>query len=49
MNYEIVTFPGILNQPDTEHVVITREDGSLESFPVDETNARYVQFLEEIA
>ena len=30
-----------------ESVIIEREDGSFESFPVDETNPRYLQFLEE--
>lgn len=29
------------------HVVITREDGSSESFPVDENNERYQQWVAE--
>ena len=49
MNYEIITIPGFMDTPDTEHVIITREDGSQESFPVDENNPRYVQFLEGIS
>ena len=47
MNYEIITTEFI--DETFEHVIITREDGSFESFPVDETNPRYVQFLKEIA
>ena len=31
-----------------EHVIIDREDGSFESFPVDENNPRYQQFKAEI-
>lgn len=45
MNYEIITIESISGTQD--HVIITREDGSFESFPVDETNPRYQQFLEE--
>ena len=30
-----------------EHIQIEREDGSFESFPVDENNPRYQQFLAE--
>ena len=47
MEYEIITVESIGG--DSEHVVITREDGSFESFPVDESNPRYIQFLEETA
>jgi len=47
MNYKIVTISAGFNYPASEHVIITREDGSFESFPVDETNTRYIQFLEE--
>lgn len=46
MNYEIVTFESI-NGPQ-DHVIITREDGSFESFPVDENNPRYQEFLSEL-
>lgn len=45
MNYEIITIE--VMGASQEHVIITREDGSFESFPVDETNPRYIQFLEE--
>ena len=46
MNYEIIT---IESMGDTqEHVIITREDGSFESFPVDENNPRYQEFLSEL-
>lgn len=48
MNYEIITVPGNLNSPDSDHVFITYEDGSFKSFPVDETNPEYVAFLVEI-
>lgn len=47
MKYEIITVAGVLGAADSEHVIVTREDESLESFPVDETNPRYIQFLEE--
>lgn len=47
MDYKIITIPGVLGQPEFEHVLISREDGSFESFPTDETNPRYLQFLEE--
>ena len=43
MNYEIVTIDSLGGSQD--HVIITREDCSFESFPVDETNPRYQQFL----
>lgn len=45
MNYKIIS----IETPESvrEHVIIAREDGSFESFPVDETNPRYIQFLEE--
>lgn len=45
MDYEIVTVESF--GAAQEHVIISREDGSFESFPVDETNPRYIQFLEE--
>lgn len=46
MNYEIIT---IESMGDTqEHVIIAREDGSFESFPVDKSNPRYIQFLAEL-
>ena len=49
MNYEIITIPGIVkDQPDTRHIIITREDGSFESFPAHENNPRYIQFLAEL-
>lgn len=43
MNYEIITVEQ--NGESFNHVVITREDNSQESFPVDENNSRYQQFL----
>lgn len=46
MNYEIITVES-MNGPQ-EHVIITREDGSFESFPADENNPRYQQFLEQL-
>ena len=30
-----------------ESVIVERENGSFESFPVDENNPRYIQFLAE--
>lgn len=45
MDYKIVTTESM--GQEFEHVIITREDGSFESFPVDESNPRYIQFLEE--
>ena len=47
MKYQTVTTEsfGI----EQSHIIIEREDGSFESFPVDETNPRYIQFLEETA
>lgn len=43
MNYEIITIESMFGPQ--EHVSITREDGSIESFPVDENNPRYQQFI----
>ena len=45
MNYEIVTVESISGESD--HVVISRDDGSFETFPADENNPRYIQFLAE--
>jgi hypothetical protein len=45
MNYEIITVE--LMGETYEHVQIDRGDGSFESFPVDEKNPRYIQFLAE--
>lgn len=47
MDYEIITTESM--GQIFEHIIIAREDGSFESFPVDETNPRYLQFLEEQA
>lgn len=46
MKYEIikVDFMGI----EQEHVLLDNENGSIESFPVDESNSRYQQFLAEL-
>ena len=47
MNYEIfesTDYSGI----KTSMVNIFNEDGSVECFPVDETNPRYIQFLAEL-
>lgn len=45
MNYEIIQ----VNDGETTsaYVVITRDDGSKESFPADEDNPRYQQWLAE--
>ena len=47
MEYEIITHTNTVDDVTTSHVIISREDGSFESFPVDEANPRYIQFLEE--
>lgn len=50
MKYEIVGMPSpSADLPDVDVVIIHREDGSTESFPADEENPRYIQFLEETA
>ena len=46
MNYKIITVETFDSKQ--EHVVISRKDGSFESFPVDENNLRYQQFLQEL-
>lgn len=45
MNYKIIEteFMG----ESQKHVIVYRGDGSLESFPVDETNPRFQQWLAE--
>lgn len=45
MNYEIVESEsfGVI----TRHVIIDRGDGSFESFPVDEDNPRYQEWVAE--
>ena len=47
MKYEIVETQIPDEATYSSIVIIYREDGSIESFPVDESNPRYVQFLEE--
>ena len=46
MKYEIIEVDVI--GAVQEHILIDREDGSFESFPVDENNPRYQQFLAEL-
>lgn len=48
MNYEIITVPGTLNSPESQHVIIRYEDESFKTFPVDDTNPEYVAFISEI-
>lgn len=45
MNYQIIQIQnmGMIQQ----HIIIDRGDGSFESFPVDENNPRYQQWLLE--
>lgn len=43
MKYEIISIESM--GEIFKHVIIAREDGSFESFPVDEANARYQQYL----
>lgn len=45
MNYTIETFESI--HGEVQNVVVEREDGSFESFPVDKNNPRYIAFLAE--
>lgn len=33
----------------TKHIIIERDDGSFVSFPADESNPNYQQFLEDLA
>lgn len=47
MKYKIIKIEVPIQNAPQEHVVIEREDGSFETFPVDESNPRYIQFLEE--
>lgn len=49
MNYEIITTEGTLSAPSGQHIIIRYDDGSFETFPVDESNPRYLRFLEETA
>lgn len=46
MNYEIITIETL--EGIQEHILIAREDGSFESFRVDEDNPRYQSFLIEL-
>ena len=47
MKYEIIIID-FFDAPSKEHIQIAHEDGSFESFPVDESNPRYQQFLAEL-
>lgn len=48
MNYTIVESTDPLNADiKYENVLIDNGDGSFESFPVDENNPRYIQWLAE--
>lgn len=47
MKYLIITVE-TMNGAE-KHIQIEREDGSFESFPVDENNPRYVQFQADLA
>lgn len=48
MKYEYQTFTSPLTGDEFEFVILEREDGSFESFPVDENNPRYLEFLGHI-
>ena len=45
MNYKIIEIE--LYGATTRHVIIDRGDDSFESFPVDENNPRYQQWISE--
>lgn len=47
MKYEIIEVQDGIDKIVSQHVVVTNEDGSMESFPVDENNPRYIQWLAE--
>ena len=45
MIYEIITVTNYVDDSVIEYIQIDNEDGSFESFLVDESNPRYQQFL----
>ncbi len=47
MKYRTIETSIPFSDEKQEHIVIERGDGSFESFPVDEANPRYQQFLKE--
>lgn len=49
MNHKIVELQTMFTGEVRQFVSIEREDGSFEVFAVDETNPRYVKFLEEMS
>lgn len=49
MIFEIIDVEVPAGMPSAKVVVVTYEDGSGESFPVDENNPRYIQFKEQLA
>lgn len=49
MKSEIIKFEDPIHKTICESVMITYDNGDMESFPVDESNPRYIQFLEEIS
>lgn len=49
MNWETVHVETDIVGVSTPHIVIYNEDGSVTSFPADETNPRYVEFLARVA
>lgn len=49
MNWETVHVETDIVGVFTPHIVIHNEDGSVTSFPADETNPRYVEFLARTA
>ena len=48
MKYEVVEITEFMTGNVQNHIIITQEDGSMESFPVDEKNPRYQQFLADL-
>jgi hypothetical protein len=45
MKYETITIESIGKSQD--YIIIDKGNDEFESFPVDETNPRYIQFVEE--
>ena len=47
MRYKIIESETMFTGEVKQFVSVEKEDGSFEVFAVDETNPRYIQFLEE--
>jgi len=45
MNYQIIT----INDEPTDHIQVTKEDGSFYGFPVNNLNPAYISFLRQLS